>query len=96
MLHTLTRSPQGGADFVALAALARPGDALVLLQDGVLCALTGSAGLAALSAMPVALHVLREDVLARGLTAYVAPACQLIGYGEFVALSASHPRQMAW
>ncbi|AIJ07915.1 MULTISPECIES: sulfurtransferase complex subunit TusB [Edwardsiella] len=96
MLHTLTRSPQGGVDFTALAALVRPGDALVLLQDGVLCALTGSAGLTALSALPVALHVLREDVLARGLTAYVAPACQLIGYSEFVALSEAHPRQMAW
>ncbi|WFN97460.1 sulfurtransferase complex subunit TusB [Edwardsiella ictaluri] len=73
-----------------------PGDALVLLQDGVLCALMGSAGLAALNAMPVTLHVLREDVLARGLTAYVAPACQLIGYGEFVALSEAHSHQMAW
>ncbi|MGY0160996.1 sulfurtransferase complex subunit TusB [Edwardsiella tarda] len=96
MLHTLSRSPQGGADLATLSALVRPGDALVLLQDGVLCALDGTASLATLRALPVTLHLLQADVQARGLAAYLAPESVLIDYTQFVALSAAHPRQMAW
>lgn len=94
MLHTLTKSPSA-ADLTTLCSLLDAQDDLVLLQDGVLCALRNAPALAALS-RAARVHVLLPDVEARGLAAHIAPGVGLLDYTQFVALSVKHPQQMAW
>ncbi|WP_279027792.1 sulfurtransferase complex subunit TusB [Gibbsiella quercinecans] len=95
MLFTLSHSPTE-CDLPALLRLAQPGDALLLLQDGVLAALAGSLHLAQFQQAPVVLFALRADVEARGLSGYISHYVTVIGYTEFVELTEKHPAQTAW
>lgn len=93
MLHTLTKSPVS-ADLTTLCQMMGEDDELLLLQDGVLCAMRGSPALDALPAERV--YALAEDVEARGLSAHISPDVRLLDYTQFVTLSIKHTSQMAW
>ncbi len=93
MLHTLNKSPVA-ADLTTLCLFMGDGDDLVLLQDGVLCAVNGARLLDVLPAAQV--YALAADVEARGLSAHISPAIRLLDYTEFVTLSEKHTQQMAW
>lgn len=95
MLHTLSRSPVQ-CDLPALLRLTAEGDALLLLQDGVVAALAGSASLDLLLNAPIALYALQDDVDARGLPGHISHKIEVIGYTHFVKLTEKHPNQMAW
>lgn len=60
MLYTLSHSPNQ-CDLPALLRLTAEGDALLLLQDGVLAGLAGSAHLELLLAAPISLYALQDD-----------------------------------
>ena len=72
----------------------RPGDAILLIEDGVyLCATKP------IAALPdtVHCHVLQEDLQARGLALPVAADnCQMVNYTGFVTLVCSHSRSLGW
>lgn len=68
MLYTLSHSPNQ-CDLPALLLTAE-GDALLLLQDGVLAGLAGSAHLESLLAAPISLYALQDDLEARGLVGH--------------------------
>lgn len=95
MLHTLMSSPFQ-CDLALLTRMLRPGDDLLLLQDGVLAALEGSLPLNALLNAPATLYVLQEDLDARGLFAQISNKVTPVSYTEFVALTVKHPQQMTW
>ncbi|HEI8868959.1 TPA: sulfurtransferase complex subunit TusB [Serratia odorifera] len=95
MLFTLSRSPLQ-CDLPALLRLISSGDALLLLQDGVLAALAGSAPLDLLLNAPISLYALEDDLSARGLSGYISHNVTVIGYNQFVELTEKHRSQMAW
>ncbi len=92
ILHTLAALPDSSACSDCLSLLG-PGDALLLLGDGVYAALQGSDVLADLE---VPLHVLREDAAARGIETTLRDGATLVDMAGFVALTERYPRQQAW
>lgn len=95
MLHTLINSPFR-CDFSALLRMLVEGDDVLLLQDGVLAAVEGSASLESLRKAPVSLFVLTDDIQARGLSAQISANVTIVSYNDFVALAVKHPQQMTW
>ncbi|USS95582.1 sulfurtransferase complex subunit TusB [Serratia symbiotica] len=95
MLYTLSHSPTQ-CDLSALLRLMVEGDALLLIQDGVLAGLAGSAHLELLFSVPISLYALQDDLEARGLAGCFSHKITIIGYNHFVELTEKHRRQMAW
>jgi tRNA 2-thiouridine synthesizing protein B len=95
MLHTLSQSPWQ-CDMAALLRMLRPQDDLLLLSDGVLAALEGSQHIALLQNAPITVHVLKEDVAARGLNGQISRSVVRVDYTEFVSLTVKHAVQMHW
>ncbi|WON76699.1 sulfurtransferase complex subunit TusB [Serratia sp. UGAL515B_01] len=95
MLFTLSHSPTH-CDLPALLKLTEEGDALLLMQDGVLAGLAGSAWLDLLLNAPAKLYALRNDLDARGLAGCISHNITVIGYTHFVELTVKHRSQMAW
>ncbi|HEY0207900.1 sulfurtransferase complex subunit TusB [Acerihabitans sp.] len=95
MLYTLGHSPYA-RDLPALLLTVRRGDDLLLMQDGVIAGLAGTAALEKLVASPLGLYALDADVAARGLIAHFSDKIALISYTGFVSLTVKQPQQMAW
>lgn len=95
MLHTLSRSPWQ-CDIDALMRMLREGDALLLMQDGVLAALEGSRFVEILISAPISVSALKDDLDARGLPGQISAKIDVIGYTEFVNLTVKHASQMNW
>ncbi|WP_323641106.1 sulfurtransferase complex subunit TusB [Pectobacterium polonicum] len=95
MLHTLSHSPYH-VDLDALLRSMGQGDALVLLQDGVIAALAGGDIIHRLLDSAVLLYALRPDTEARGITEQISNNVTLIDYNQFVQLTVEHPQQLAW
>ncbi|ELY5853318.1 sulfurtransferase complex subunit TusB [Cronobacter malonaticus] len=95
MLYTLSHSPWQ-VDIHALLRLVRPGDDILLMQDGVVAAVKDNGHLATLLASPARVVALQSDVEARGLAAQISSSIDTISYTEFVKLTVKHASQMAW
>ncbi len=95
MLHTLSRSPWQ-CDMAALLRMLRPEDDLLLLSDGVTAALEGGSYIALLLNAPITVHVLKDDVDARGLGGQISSSVVRVGYTDFVSLTVKHAVQMHW
>lgn len=95
MLHTLSTSPWH-TDITALLRVVKEGDDLLLRSDGVVAAIEGSRFLDILRSAPISLHVLNEDVEARGLCGQISNSVVRVGYTDFVGLAVKHASQMAW
>ncbi|EOI3505297.1 sulfurtransferase complex subunit TusB [Cronobacter dublinensis] len=95
MLYTLSRSPWQ-TDLDALLRLVRPGDDILLMQDGVVAALNDSRFLSVLLASPARVCALGNDIEARGLIAQISRNVATISYTDFVELTVKHASQMAW
>ncbi|CAI1233483.1 tRNA 2-thiouridine synthesizing protein B [Serratia plymuthica] len=95
MLYTLSHSPTQ-CDLPALLRLTTQDDDLLLIQDGVLAGLAGSAHLELLLNAPISLYALQDDLEARGLTGHFSHKITVIGYNHFVELTEKHRSQMAW
>lgn len=95
MLFTLSNSPQR-SDLKALVSLIGEGDALLLMQDGVVAALASSQAFEQLAVMAQPVYALREDLVARGLIGQISHKIILIDYTGFVALTDKHTPHIAW
>jgi len=95
MLHTLRHSPFQ-SDISSLLPYLQAGDALLLIEDGVIAALANSAVLKILLQHPITVYALREDVDARGLSAHISDKISCVGYPEFVKLVVKHQQHFAW
>ena len=94
VLHTLNAPPNSAAFHDCLAAIA-PGDALLLLGDGVYCALGATPACDAILRCGAQLYALDKDARAAGIIA--APdTVTITDMTGFVALTARYPRQLAW
>lgn len=95
MLHTLRHSPWQ-CDMATLLRTLQEGDDLLLLSDGVAAAVAGSRYLDLLLDAPITLHVLQEDVDARGLSGQISNSVVQVSYTDFVSLTVKHAAQIAW
>ena len=98
-LHTVNKSPFERSAFVSALNHLRPGDALLVMEDGVVGARKGSAfaGLLENAAKSCSVYVLGPDLAARGMgEADMIAGAKLVDYGGFVDLVATHDRTQAW
>ena len=91
-LHCVVRAPRDGETLALTLSLLRPGDALLLLQDGVFAAFDD----AFLVPAGVEACVLMGDVLRRGLDPARIRGFEPIDEAGFVALAARCTRQVCW
>ena len=94
ILHTLNASPASSAFRDCLHAM-RPGDAIVLMGDGVYGAIDGTQACRELRATGAEIHVLDTDASAAGVTGLTGDAAS-VDMDGFVALSERFQRQQAW
>lgn len=98
-LHTVARSPFERTALASCLRVARPGSALLLMEDAVYAALAGTAEdahvLGALDTLMV--YVLGPDMEARGLEPQtLLEGVEIVDYGGFVDLAIAHDRVLSW
>jgi len=74
-------------------------DGILLLEDGVFCAISGAPGAEELQSLikrGVKVFALNGDIKARGLSEKIQPNIQLIDYDGFVKLSIEHRCVQSW
>ncbi|UNK61715.1 sulfurtransferase complex subunit TusB [Buttiauxella ferragutiae] len=95
MLHILQHSPFH-TDLESMLRCVKQGDELLLIQDAVIVALSGTKALDLLLAAPVSIYALQEDIEARGLTAQISTSIGKVSYTDFVRLTVKHEQQITW
>lgn len=97
-LHLVSIAPTAGTALTDCLRVARAGDALLLLGDGVyaLAAPAAMAALAQAAATGIALHALVADSDARGLASRVPTGITLVDDNGFVALTEKYARCISW
>jgi tRNA 2-thiouridine synthesizing protein B len=98
-LHTVNKSPFATQALQSCIAHAKDGDAVLMIEDGVYGARSGT-GIAkelAARAGSVAIYVLGPDFAARGLGAgTLVDGVTSVDYAGFVDLAAKSDRTQAW
>jgi len=98
-LHTVNKSPFGNGALLSCLQHCKPGDAVLLVEDGVYGALSGSsvADEVAASIGEISLYVLAGDISARGIEgSKMVTGAEAVGYDGFVDLVAEHDRTQSW
>jgi tRNA 2-thiouridine synthesizing protein B len=98
-LHTVNKSPFERSAFISALNHLMAGDALLMIEDGVVGARKASAFAALLenAAKSCSIYVLGPDLAARGIGEDdVIAGAKLVDYGGFVDLVTSHHRTQAW
>ncbi len=98
MLHIVNKSPRSCDSLGSCLRFAQPGDALLLIEDAVYAATTGSGVEASVRAACASLqvHALQPDIDARGMAGRVIDGVALVDYGGFVDLAARHNNAHTW
>ncbi len=98
MLHIVNKSPFERNALDSCLRFGRDGSAVLLIEDGVYAVTRGNIAepkiKAALGQMKI--YALRPDLEARGMQDAVIDGVQLVDYGGFVALVASHNAVQSW
>lgn len=99
MLHTLNKSPFEKASLDTCLRLARPGSAILLIEDAVYAAMQGT-GVEHKLKQALAQHAvfaLGPDLRARGLDAgRLIQGVQVVDYGGFVDLAVEYDKVQCW
>lgn len=98
-LHTVNKSPFDQRTLSDCIAVCQPGDALLLIEDGVYGALPASPEITALRALcerQIKVYALEADLQARGLIDRIADDITVVDYAEFVTLSVAHNTIQSW
>jgi len=98
MLHTVNKTPFGNTTLATCIECAKPGSAILLIEDGVYGALKGSTATDTVTqAMnDVEILALEPDVNTRGIQGKLIDGIKLIDYSTFVELTTQHDRVQAW
>lgn len=98
MLHIVNKSPFERNALDSCLRFGRDGSAVLLIEDGVYAATRGNVAetkvRAALGQMKI--YALRPDLEARGMQDAVIDGVELVDYGGFVDLVASHNTVQSW
>jgi tRNA 2-thiouridine synthesizing protein B len=98
-LHTINKSPFERASMASCFAHLMEGDAVLLIEDGVVGARKGTGFAATLQQQRAgcAIYVLGPDLSARGMTpADLIEGIEVVDYGGFVELAAHNARVCNW
>ena len=98
-LHTVNKSPFERSVLISALSHLRPGDTLLMIEDGVLGARKAGAfaGHIENAAKSCSVYVLGPDLAARGMGENdVVAGVQRVDYGGFVDLVTTHDRTQAW
>jgi len=79
-----------------MISMLKKSDDFLALQDGVLIALKNNIFLKSIIISSVKLHLIKEDVYARGIHRNISNKFILISYIHFVSLTLKHKKQMTW
>jgi tRNA 2-thiouridine synthesizing protein B len=98
MLHTVNKSPFEHRALESCLKFARPGSAVLLIEDGVYAAArdTAVARLLQEALKIVSIYALKPDVEARGMQNRVMDGVRLVDYGGFVDLVAEYHAVQSW
>ncbi|HXZ49130.1 MAG TPA: sulfurtransferase complex subunit TusB [Usitatibacter sp.] len=98
MLHIVNKSPTERPALESCLAHARPGDSVLLIEDGVYAATRGSAGARRLESLPpdVKVYALAPDLEARAMDGALVEGVMTVDYRGFVDLVARHSRVQSW
>lgn len=94
MLHIVNKSPAHTTALASCLRLARPGSALLLIEDAVYAATQAEAIAPALKTLKV--YALQPDLAARGVATRVVDGVTTVDYAGFVELVATHPNNQSW
>ena len=98
-LHTVNKSPFERNSLRSCLGHLSAGDAVLMIEDGVVGARKGSlaAPMVQAALQTGKVYVLAPDLAARGIKAQdVIEGIQLVDYGGFVDLVTQHGRTVAW
>ena len=96
-LHTVNKSPFNSSTFEDCLGLAKSGSTVLLFEDGVYAATTGTRSADAIAnADGVTFAVLGPDLKARGVEGKIADGIKVVDYDGFVDLVAEHDKVHAW
>lgn len=98
-LHTVNKSPFECGSMASAFTHAIPGDAVLMIEDGVLGARRGGAFARMIEERLVGISIcaLGPDLTARGVKPeHLAEGVTVVGYDGFVDLAATHARVCAW
>lgn len=97
LLHTVNKSPESGDALASCLRAALPGAQVLLLEDGVYAARSGSPSAERMAALPgLRYYALEADVAARGLLGLTAADIELVQYADFVRLSVECHAVQSW
>jgi tRNA 2-thiouridine synthesizing protein B len=98
MLHIVNKSPLERNALDSCLAVAQPGAALLLIEDGVYAATRGNVAEGKLRAASEhqEIYVLAPDLEARGMAQSLAEGVKPIDYAGFVELVVKHKNCQSW
>ena len=98
MLHIVNKSPFAARSLERCLSVARDGHALLLIEDGVYGATTGTASAArvAQACQRIKVYVLQPDLDARGLGDRRIEGVTPVDYAGFVDLTLEQPTTHSW
>jgi len=97
ILHTVNKSPFQKNDLSSCLAYANDGDAVLLIEDGVYGAISGTEIAKQVSGTDAKVYVLGGDLAARGIAeGKIADGISVVGYDDFVDLAAEHHAVNSW
>ncbi|MGE5168896.1 MAG: sulfurtransferase complex subunit TusB [Rudaea sp.] len=98
MLHIVNKSPFENTALESCLRMARPGSAVLLIEDAVYAATRGNSLEHQVSQATDALelYALVPDLEARGMKGAALDGVRLVDYGGFVDLVAAHDSVQSW
>ena len=98
MLHIVNKSPTQTNALQSCLRLAKPGAALLLIEDAIYAATTSGVAASGIAGalQQLKVYALEPDVQARGMAGKLAEGVTAIDYAGFIDLVAEHPNNQSW
>jgi len=98
MLHIVNKSPFQSTSLQTCLRMAKPGSAVLFIEDGVYGATSGTSAEAMVrqAAGAIKFYALQPDIDARGATGKVMDGITLVDYSGFVDLTLEYSTSHSW
>jgi len=93
-LHILSQSPSKSSAMQDMLTALSAGDAIILIEDGVIAALHSALSKSSLTETPI--YILEADLMARGLRERVKNDITVVTDSEFVKLCCQYSKTVSW
>ena len=97
ILHAVNKSPFQKNDLESCLSHANAGDAVIMIEDGVYGAISGTKVADQVSKSEATIYVLGGDLAARGINEdKITEGIKVVGYDGFVDLASEHNAVNSW